>query len=120
MKSSGDNSGALKQMLHPGAQLLTVSAGQREEGVLLHAWSKEHTQGTLPTGTLQGSTVPDRNIHLLACNPMLKITFPKFPCFNGKSEPSVVMSEQKWAMPLTNPRQQLCISITLLRPIGHI
>lgn len=94
-----------------------LSAGQREEGVPLHM---EHTRGTLPAGTLQGRAVPGTNVLLWACNPTLQITFPKFPCFNGKSEPSVVMSEQKWAMPLTNPKQQLCISITLLRPIGHI
>lgn len=78
-----------------GPAVDSLSAGQREEGVPWHAWSKEHTQGTLPAGTLQGSTVPDRNVLLLACNPTLKITFPKFPCSNGKSEPSVVMSEQK-------------------------
>lgn len=66
------------------------------------------------------AAVPDRSGLLLACNPALQITFPKFPCFNTKPKPSVIVSEQKWAMPLTNPKQQLCISISLLRPIGHI
>lgn len=60
MKSSGANSNSEADAAPWGPAVDSLSAGQREEGVPLHAWNKEHAQGTLPTGTLQGSRVPDK------------------------------------------------------------
>lgn len=57
--SSGTNSSSQADAAPWGPAVDSLSAGQREEGVLLHAWSKEHAQGTLPAGTLQGNAVPD-------------------------------------------------------------
>lgn len=96
MKSSGGSTGGPSQTLHPGAWLSTASLLVRAGKVSPCTWK---TRGTLsarcPLVHCGVAAVPDRNILRLAGNPGLQITFPKFPCFNGKPEPSVIMSEQK-------------------------